>query len=1133
MRLERVLFISGFLVMASLLSANSQVVSNDLQPGLMPYQSYFGGKIDNISLSSGGLNIQIPLVSYPQRGGRLKMDFELVFNSKPLAYTDVCTVQVPHGPPPTCQWRWIPNSSTIFGPGLSGHPITGWYVADSQGIAQANYIEKVPINNGNSYQNYSWIQVQTADGGIHPSGQIGSSGQITLDGSNYSSVGWGPTTGCSGTCFIQDPNGIMYNNTSWSSIQREDYDGSEISLTSGTYTDTVGRSIPAFPTPTTNFTGQQASVCKGSLPTYELAIWMVPGVNGSTQTYTFCYAQVPWLITNNPNPPSTQSGNIVQLQSVALPNGLSWVFGYDATNGSSVAYGDLTSITFPTGGTVSYTYQSTKSFTSATSYHVSRWVATRADNANDGQGSHQSQYAFTANGGGPRTGASSRSTTVTDPYGNQTVHSFSDALCNGYETLTQYYNGASSGGTLLQSVAKTYNYLSSQSQAYFYPDQTMNVFPASETTTLDNGLSSAKTWSYCCSISIAQEASSGTYGLPSDEKVYDYLATGMGPLLREVQTTYEFQGNSNYLTADLLNLKASVTTLNGSGTQVAQSSYAYDEPQYSGISSGISTQHTSAPFSVRGELTTISVWLNGGTNPQSHTSWFDTGEADQSIDPLGHTTTYGYSSTYAGSLPTQITNAANQGATYTYDFNTGQKTSATDPNQQTVTYSYNDPLGRLTDVLYPNLYLGSSLPHGETKYTYNDSASPVNFVVTKVVTPSMSLQEAVYVDGLGRQWYTQLTSDPQGTVYSEKSYDASGRVYQEWNPTRCVLPGSTSCSGEPTWGITTHLYDALNRPTKEIPPDGSVSANNVSTSYSGNTATVADQVGVSRTSTTDALGRLTQLSENNPGWVTAYVYDPLGNLTCVEQHGGVSSTGCSSPPSSDVSSQWRVRRFTYDSLSRLLTSKNPETGTITYGYNADSFLTSKTDNRGITITYSPDVLHRITAKSYSNSEPTVSYTYDASGTNNYGLGRRTGMTDASGSTTWTYDQMGSISSETRSIGTVQKQISTLHNADESGAQVTYPSGAVVTVAPGGAGRPLAVTDSTNSVNYVKSLLYSPPGQIDSAVYGYSSGFAGITETNSFNSRLQPVLLSAASPSQTEFSLVYGFGLGTGDNGNVY
>src|SRR5207248_10225247 len=103
-----------------------------------------------------------------------------------------------------------------------------------------------------------------------------------------------------------------------------------------------------------------------------------------------------------------------------------------------------------------------------------------------------------------------------------------------------------------------------------------------------------------------------------------------------------------------------------------------------------------------------------------------------------------------------------------------------------------------------------------------------------------------------------------------------------------------------------------------------------------------------------------------------------------------------------------TRTFTYDSLSRLLTASNPESGAMTYTYDADGNLATKMDARSVTITYGYDALNRLISKTYPNpaTDPTVNYSYDAfvSGTN-FGIGRRTGMTDASGSSSWTYDKM--------------------------------------------------------------------------------------------------------------------------------
>ncbi len=68
----------------------------------------------------------------------------------------------------------------------------------------------------------------------------------------------------------------------------------------------------------------------------------------------------------------------------------------------------------------------------------------------------------------------------------------------------------------------------------------------------------------------------------------------------------------------------------------------------------------------------------------------------------------------------------------------------------------------------------------------------------------------------------------------------------------------------------------------------------------------------------------------------------------------------------------------------MLTSKNPEVGTITYTYDANSNVATKTDARSITTTYGYDALNRLTSSTYSNGDPSVSTTYDQ--TNCLGLG---------------------------------------------------------------------------------------------------------------------------------------------------
>src|SRR5215470_2222269 len=98
----------------------------------------------------------------------------------------------------------------------------------------------------------------------------------------------------------------------------------------------------------------------------------------------------------------------------------------------------------------------------------------------------------------------------------------------------------------------------------------------------------------------------------------------------------------------------------------------------------------------------------------------------------------------------------------------------------------------------------------------------------------------------------------------------------------------------------------------------------------------------------------------------------------------------------------------YDSLSRLLTSNNPEVGTITYKYDSDTncaspnsypgLLVSKTDARGIRTCSQFDALNRETVRNYSNGDITIATTYDQSNCLGlsvcHNIGHRTSMTDA-------------------------------------------------------------------------------------------------------------------------------------------
>ena len=320
----------------------------------------------------------------------------------------------------------------------------------------------------------------------------------------------------------------------------------------------------------------------------------------------------------------------------------------------------------------------------------------------------------------------------------------------------------------------------------------------------------------------------------------------------------------------------------GSGNRVAETDYAYDEPSYlTTPTPAISTQHFAAPNSVRGNLTTVSRWLNTSNSfISSHTNWYDTGEVYQQIDPLGHTTTHSYDSFYAGAYATQTcsptTNSVAHCVSGTYDFNTGVLTSLTNENAtgqasgnspgdsaHTSNYAY-DYMFRLTSATAPPDPANSGLSAHTNFYFSAPNAFPVNIQRTKSITGSItgSITDSAtnFFDGLGRSYQSQHVL-PGGTATVDTTLDFAGRPATISNPYF-----STSDS---TYGTTTTLFDGLDRAYSVTKQDGSVSsvAYSVPTTIAvnGDCVQTTDEAGKQRGTCSDALGRLVEVDEPNPG----------------------------------------------------------------------------------------------------------------------------------------------------------------------------------------------------------------------------------------------------------------------------
>jgi hypothetical protein len=274
LRLPAIVFISlSFLTTFAI----AQEVTPDLAAGLQPYQSYDGGNIDQINLQNGNLHLKIPLVSYAQRGRKLKLDYALEFNGKPEVVGKLCP------PGDECTYPWGKSPIAFY---------TNWHLVDEQDIAKRSH--PITYKTGQTNYTYTMTMWQDPDGATHPGAPVtnvtGQSGQASLDGSGFYD-GYDDSNNCSTHCYTSDGDGVSYYPST--SIKREDSNGNWIAVaTNGTVTDTMGRTIPPIPaTPTASIPDTEGYCPTGPLPIFAVTTWQVPDMN-SSGTYKFCYAVV-------------------------------------------------------------------------------------------------------------------------------------------------------------------------------------------------------------------------------------------------------------------------------------------------------------------------------------------------------------------------------------------------------------------------------------------------------------------------------------------------------------------------------------------------------------------------------------------------------------------------------------------------------------------------------------------------------------------------------------------------------------------------------------------------------------------------------------------------------------------------
>jgi RHS repeat-associated protein len=378
---------------------------------------------------------------------------------------------------------------------------------------------------------------------------------------------------------------------------------------------------------------------------------------------------------------------------------------------------------------------------------------------------------------------------------------------------------------------------------------------------------------------------------------------------------------------------------------------------------------------------------------------------------------------------------------------TGRPGMITDANLNSIIYTY-DARGRLTGQI-------REWDNAETGQTYNLAGKPETISLPNGMTLDYSY-DATYGRLIG-------VSDSLGNEISG-AHDDQGNIVQA----ACYLPTD----------VQTYLehfdYQHPDRPGKlwkRINPDGSFFEYGYDAM--GNLNRITDPEGRTTGYDYDRRDRMTTAIQ--PGAIaTGIAYDNQNNLTRVTDPGGL------------------VTVFVVDDLGRVVKTVSPDTGTTRHAYDAAGNLVSKTDANHLTTTYTYDNEYRITGIHYPDAAQDVTYTYDAGF---LGKGLLTGMTDASGSTIYEWDEAGNPHSEQNTIDGVMNTISYQHDAIGLLTRTTYPDGMIVTWERDAAGNVSRVTATRDGVSRViaDNVAHLPFGPIQSMTLGN-----GITVNRSFD-----------------------------------
>ena len=403
-----------------------------------------------------------------------------------------------------------------------------------------------------------------------------------------------------------------------------------------------------------------------------------------------------------------------------------------------------------------------------------------------------------------------------------------------------------------------------------------------------------------------------------------------------------------------------------------------------------------------------------------------------------------------------------------YDEN-GNARFVFDGNEKCTTYTYNEQ-----NKVTSSSKSASGIVH-ETTYTYDANGNQIavsdwrgntttyvydslNRLIETIDSKEKSIQKLEYNhNNVQEKSYDALN---KATVYT---YDRNNRLLTTTDP-------GFNATNYITSHTTSQTYDNMG---------------NIATKTDGRgNETPADGKKHTTTYTYDEFNRLKTVV-NAKNETTEYTYDLSGNLLTQKDGKGNTTTYEYNVANKAIKSIDQGGRTVIEGNYTYIPAK-----TETYTYNADGSLASKKDREGNTTVYVYDIHGRLQSQSIQIQNTTgsaISFTYDDNG-------NQLTMTDSTGTTVRTYDELGRVLTKTvPDIGTTYFQYDIISGMDEGCyAEITTdPKGHVTQKIFDKVGRLITVTagGKTTIYNYYnngarESITYND-GTKDTAIEEYT------------------------------------------------